>query len=246
MTKTVVDALEEIDVGNREKGQGALVDRTPPFLGEFLGALPVRAPCRLSPEGFVESASVEQTRQFVAFAVVEKPEMVSIDPKHAEHQPLFVLTQRGAANDVHQADHVPQADDGKDVSDRAAPGARAANIHPRVVTRAQGRLGVQRQQLTLRASTAARRSFRRGQFEALAQPNAALTVDDPPENQTPGARQLESHRRERGLQLVLVARIREIANRFDKVRHLRFVQRRPCPKLGRSNGHTGAREDAVA
>jgi hypothetical protein len=81
MTKAVVDAFEEIDVGNREKGPAALVDRTPPFLGEFPGALQVRAPRRLSPEGFVESASVEQTRQFVAFAVIEKPEMVSIDPK---------------------------------------------------------------------------------------------------------------------------------------------------------------------
>ena len=70
MTKAVVDTFEEIDVGNCEKGQGALVDRTPPFDGEVLGALPVRAPRRLSPEAFVESASVEQTRQFVAFAGV--------------------------------------------------------------------------------------------------------------------------------------------------------------------------------
>ncbi len=100
MTKAVVDAFEEIDVGNREKGEGALVDRTPPFLGEFLGALSVRAPGRLAPKGFVESASVEQTREFVAFAVVEKPEMVSINPQQAEHQPLFVLPQRSVANDV--------------------------------------------------------------------------------------------------------------------------------------------------
>ena len=164
MTIAVVDTFEEIDVGNCEKGQGALVDRTPPFDGEVLGALPVRAPRRLSPEAFVESASVEQTRQFVAFAVVEKPEMVSIDPKQAEHESLFVLPQRGAANDVHQADHVPQADDGKDVSERVAAGARAANMHPRVVTRAQGRQGVQRQQLTLGACTAGggRRTFGRG------------------------------------------------------------------------------------
>ncbi len=226
MAEAIIDALEEIDVEDREPDVliAIVPARVSPFKWKGPTGFRFAGPQELRQRA-VERLAIEEARQFIIFAVVENLQVILIDAQQAGQHLALIFRQGLGMMDFEEADDASRAGDGEDMAVLTRPAATEAHGGVGIVTGAQ--IGVRIQERLIGDF-----HVRIGcgdpiilQTDALAKTKLAGIAGDPPKPELGGRQQLRRHRGQSELELVPVVARSEVGDRFDEMNHSTTLER---------------------